>query len=52
MDNVMKEKTKTQIGEPKKQALVITEEEDELMWSERILGADTPELLNSLVYLV
>ncbi|XP_021345205.1 uncharacterized protein LOC110445118 [Mizuhopecten yessoensis] len=53
LDNIMKEKSKNNVGGPKKQALPISEEEEDVMWSKHVLGDDTPEkLINTMVYLI
>ena len=49
----MKIKSKDNIGGAKKQALPITEEEEDTLWSKNVLGDDTREkLLYTLVYLM
>ena len=50
-DSILKELHQQGIGNTKKQAQVITVEVEERMWSNDILGDDTPEkLLNTLIY--
>ncbi|XP_021360810.1 zinc finger MYM-type protein 2-like [Mizuhopecten yessoensis] len=51
LDARMKNLAKQGLGINKKQAEIITEEQEQLMWEKGVLGTDTPEkLLNTLVY--
>ena len=45
LDNVMKEKTEMSVGTVKKQAELITYEQENLLWQEGILGEDEPDKL-------
>lgn len=52
LDNIMKSKAKENIGGSIKQALPITEEEEDLLWQKNVLGDDTPEkLVFTMLYL-
>ena len=49
----MKTKAKDNIGGAKKQALPITEDEENILWSSGVLGGDTPQkLLYTVFYLI
>lgn len=51
LDAKMKNLSKQGLGVNKKQAQVITEEQEEYMWKNKILGEDTPQkLLDTLLY--
>ena len=53
LDNIMKSKSKDNIGGGKKQALPITEDEENSLWSSGVLGGDTPQkLLYTIFYLI
>ena len=53
LDNIMKQRAKSGVGQTKKQAQVITVEEEDALWRQGILGTDTPsKLLHTLFYLV
>ena len=49
LDNVMKERTAVNIGVSKKQATVITLEQENSLWRKGILGEDSPEKLHITV---
>ena len=49
LDNVMKERTALNIGNLKKQANLITFEQENLLWKEGLLGEDTPDKLRDTV---
>jgi hypothetical protein len=53
LDNVMKERTRNHVGGPKKQAQIITTEEESSLWECGTLGSDTPDkLLHTMLYLI
>lgn len=53
LDNLMKVRCRSGLGNNVKQAQVITFQEEDLMWSKGILGVDTPQkLLDTLVYML
>ncbi|XP_062611454.1 zinc finger MYM-type protein 2-like isoform X2 [Saccostrea cucullata] len=53
LDAKMKELSKLGLGINKKQALVITEEQENIMWEKEILGSQSPQqLLDTMVYLI
>ena len=53
IDNVMKELSKEGIGAEKKQAEIISIEEEKKLWDDCILGVDTPDkLVNTLLYVI
>ena len=49
LDNVMKERARANVGVVRKQAQVITYEFEEKMWSNSVLGEDTPDKLRDTV---
>ena len=49
LDNVMKERTAANIGIVKRQAGLVTEDIENSMWQQGILGEDTPEKLRNTV---
>ena len=49
LDNVMKERTQLNVGTVKKQAELITFDQENLLWKEGILGEDTPDKLRDTV---
>ena len=52
LDNLMKARAAEGIGTHKRQAKVITETEEEILWDMGLLGVDDPKtLLNTMVYL-
>lgn len=53
LDHIMKSRTQAGIGTEKRQAQIITKEEENIMWQKGILGMETPRrLLDTLVYLI
>lgn len=53
LDYIMKERTSAGIGTSKKKAEIITEGEEDDMWTKGVLGMETPKrLLDTLVYLI
>ena len=53
LDSTLKELHSCGVGNTKKQAKVISEDIEERLWHENVLGSDTPEkLLDTLVYLL
>lgn len=53
LDNLMKTRCRSGLGNSVRQAEVITFEEEDLMWQKGVLGTDTPQkLLGMLVYLL
>ena len=53
LDAKMKSLSKQSLGIDKKQADVISVEQEEILWSTGILGSDEPQqLLNTVVYLI
>ena len=52
LDNVMKERTKLNLGTTKKQAEVITSEHEEFLWQSNVLGEETPDQLRERVLFI
>jgi integrase len=53
LDGVMKDRAKAGLGIRRKQAQVITLEEEEILWQKNVLGSSNPtQLLNTVVYLI
>ena len=53
LDNIMKERTAANVGVSKKQAGVITFEMENRLWSQGVLGEDSPDKLrNTVLFLV
>ena len=52
LDNKMKMLSKAGVGSVKRQADIITIEEESILWQKRILGIDSPEQLQNTVFYV
>ena len=53
LDNNMKMLSKAGVGSVKRQADIITIEEENILWNQKILGMDSPEqLLNTVFYVI